>query len=214
MAYQVVGRRQSLKYLGILTSSAAGQAFLASWLPAASEAPPSPQRMPGMDGMEGAPPPGSDPQEPYAPQFFKPYEFSTVEALTDLIIPADDKPGAKAAGVARYIDFVVAAASEFRPSLQEAWTHGLALLDESSRQGYSHSFRELSTPQQEALMLRISEPERDPNAAHPGFAFYRLAKEMTVEGFYTSRIGLIDALDYKGLAICSSFPGCTHPEHL
>jgi hypothetical protein len=31
---------------------------------------------------------------------------------------------------------------------------------------------------------------------------------MTVEGFYTSRVGLIDVLGYKGLAILSEFPGC------
>jgi hypothetical protein len=34
-----------------------------------------------------------------------------------------------------------------------------------------------------------------------------------VEGFYTSRVGLVDVLGYKGLAFLSEFPGCTHPEH-
>ena len=32
----------------------------------------------------------------------------------------------------------------------------------------------------------------DPQAKHEGFAFFRLVKETTVEGFYSSRIGLMD----------------------
>jgi hypothetical protein len=36
---------------------------------------------------------------------------------------------------------------------------------------------------------------------------------MTVEGFYTSKIGLIDVLDFQGLNYMADFSGCTHPEH-
>ncbi|MGH9437429.1 MAG: gluconate 2-dehydrogenase subunit 3 family protein, partial [Terriglobia bacterium] len=149
MAYQVVGRRQSLKYLGILTSSAAGQAFLAAWLPPAARAEASPPRgaMAGMDCTQEAPPQTAA-KGPYTLQFFKPDEFSTVETLTELIIPADDKPGAKEAGVAQYIDSVLAAASEFKPSLQEAWTNGLGVLDHLSRESHGRPFRELTSAQQ------------------------------------------------------------------
>ena len=48
---------------------------------------------------------------------------------------------------------------------------------------------------------------------HEGYGFFRLVKEMTVEGFYTSKVGLIDVLDYQGMNYMSEFPGCTHPEH-
>jgi len=36
---------------------------------------------------------------------------------------------------------------------------------------------------------------------------------MTVEGFYTSEVGLIDVLEFQGNTYLSEFPGCTHPEH-
>ena len=52
---------------------------------------------------------------------------------------------------------------------------------------------------------------RDKNTQPP--EFYRLVKEMTVEGFYSSRVGLMDVLEYKGLTFLPEFPGCTHPEH-
>ena len=50
-------------------------------------------------------------------------------------------------------------------------------------------------------------------SGHDGFATYSLIKEMTVRAFYTSRAGLVDALEYQGIAYLTEFPGCTHPEH-
>ena len=158
-------------------------------------------------------PPAQSDTASYSPRFFKPDEFRTVEVLTELIIPTDDTPGAKEAQVARYIDFVVSAAAEFRPSLQGEWTQGLQLLDRLSRNKYQGPFYEISAAHQEALLVAMSLPERERGASHPGFGFYSLVKDMTVEGFYTSRVGLIDVLGYKGLAILSEFQGCTHPEH-
>ena len=206
-----LARRQTLKYLGILAGSAAGRRFLAAWLPsglAATAAGVNPEH--SMPEMRHLPVPNA---EPYVPSFFKPDEFKAIESLTELIIPSDETPGAKEAQVACYIDFVVSAAAEFEPSLPLEWTQGLKLLDSLSREKYQRTFHEISTADQEALLMAMSLPEREPGTTHAGFKFYRLVKDMTVEGFYTSRVGLIDVLGYKGLAFLSEFPGCTHPEH-
>lgn len=197
MSEQVIGRRQTLKYLGMLAGTAAGRDFLAVWLPSAA-----PLRAQG-----------AGPESPYQPQFFKPDEFATVECLTGLIIPSDGTPGAKEARVAQFIDFVVFSAAEFRPGMQREWIDGLKQLDGLSRGKYGRPFAEAAPQDQEALLTEISLPERTPGAGHPAFAFYSLVKGMTVEGFYSSRVGLIDVLGYKGLAVLSEFPGCTHPEH-
>ena len=214
MAERLLARRQTLKYLGILTGTAAGRQFLAAWLPSGPvpEAPSGGQH--GAHGHERDLSPSAKPGDvaPYTPRFFKPAEFKTVEALTELILPTDDTPGAKEAQVARYIDFVVAAASEFKPSLQLRWIQGVQLVDRLSHEEYQRAFHEISTGDQEALLAAMSLPERRPGASHAGFDFYRLVKEITVEGFYTSRAGL-DVLGFKGLAVLSEFPGCTHPEH-
>jgi gluconate 2-dehydrogenase gamma chain len=214
----LIGRRQTLKYMGVLTGTVAGQQFLAGWLPCSFGAKP-----PAIDRDDGSPhamhrmahSPSTPPEDAgsYSPHFFKPDEFQTVEILTELIIPTDDAPGAKEAQVARYIDFVVSAGAEFKPSLQIDWMQGLKLLDSLSQDKYHGPFHQIPAADQEALLMAISLPEREPGASHPAFGFYSLVKEMTVEGFYTSRIGLIDVLGYKGLAILSEFPGCTHPEH-
>jgi gluconate 2-dehydrogenase gamma chain len=218
MADGLIGRRQTLKYFGVLTGTVAGQQFLAGWLPCAFGAnPPGAGENAGpphaMHHMEHSPATQTNDATPYSPLFFKPDEYKTVELLTELIIPSDDTPGAKEAQVARYIDFVVSAAAEFKPSLQLEWTQGLKLLDRLSQDTYHGPFHQIPAAGQEALLMAISLPEREPGSSHPGFGFYSVVKNMTVEGFYTSRVGLIDVLGYKGLAILSEFPGCTHPEH-
>ena len=230
MAEQLIARRKALKYFGLLTATAAGREFLANWLPSAANLAGASRSgdVVSMPGMHHAPPP-PQPAGPYAPQFFKPDEFETVEILTEMIIPTDDKAGAKEAQVANYIDFVVFSAAEFEPSLQREWNEGLAWLERESKRLHGKSFRQLAAGDREKLMMDMSLPERvstsrrslpgqasiaaTENAAHPGFKFYRLVKEMTVDGFYSSRVGLIDVLEYKGRTFLSEFPGCTHPEH-
>jgi gluconate 2-dehydrogenase gamma chain len=208
---EVLARRQTLKYLGILAGTVAGRRFLAGWLPSGS-APKATAACPAGGMTDSDHLPVNEP-EPYLPRFFKPEEFKTVESLTELIIPDDETPGAKEAQVARYIDFVVSAAAEFEPSLQLEWAQGLKLLDSLSHEKYQRSFHEIATDDQTALLMAMSLPEREPGRTHAGFEFYRLVKDMTVEGFYTSHVGLIDVLGYRGLAFLSEFPGCTHPEH-
>lgn len=42
--------------------------------------------------------------------------------------------------------------------------------------------------------------------------FFRLIKNLTADGYYTSRAGLIDELGYRGNTFLASFPQCTVPE--
>jgi len=64
-----------------------------------------------------------------------------------------------------------------------------------------------------ALVEAMSLPERDRTAKHPAFSAYRLIKQQNTFAFYTSRAGMIEALDYRGNSYNETFPACTHPEH-
>ena len=59
----------------------------------------------------------------------------------------------------------------------------------------------------------MSKPESDHTVSHPGYDAYRLIKQQNTFAFYTSRAGLIEALDYKGNTANATFPACKHPEH-
>lgn len=142
----------------------------------------------------------------YHPVFFTADDFRILDDFTALLIPTDDTPGAREARVAPFIDYVVNAAAEYAPEMQEEWRRALAWLR-------ARNFGQLPSAGQLTLVEAMAQPERDSAKKHDGFAVYRLIKDMTVRAFYTSRAGLIENLEYKGNAHLSEFPGCHHPEH-
>ena len=212
MNNHAVPRRSALKYFGLLAASSAGREFLASWLPIPAASADDKNDLATIHGVNHSRA-EAEVATSYAPKFFKPEQFVTVKLLAEMILPADDDPGATDAKVGDYIDFVVFSAQEFEPSLQREWIEGLAFLDSESQKQFGKPFRLASDANRTKLLTEISLPERDPKAHHAGYQFFQLLKDTTVEGFYTSKIGLIDVLNYQGMNYMAEFPGCTHPEH-
>src|SRR5581483_7492215 len=118
-------------------------------------------------------------------RFFTPAQHTLVEELTETILPADNHSGgAKAAKVADYIE------ATLRESTDEAkkalWREGLRLIDSMSQHYNGKSFAEAS----------------------PEVRFFHELKGMTVFGYYTSKIGIHDDLEYKGNRILQEYVGC------
>src|SRR5438876_12284052 len=157
MDNRVVSRRGTLKYLGLLVASVAGREFWASWLPSPSVHGTGHYGLVTIQGMNHYP----DELEraaAYVPQFFKADDFRTVELLVEVILPTDDKPGAKEAKVANYIDFVVFSAREFEPSLQRECADGLVVLHRESQKQFGNAFRVASMAEREDLLSEMSLP--------------------------------------------------------
>jgi hypothetical protein len=180
-------RRHVLSLVSRVAASTAGQAFFPSWLSAQHE-------------HTSAPPPETDRWSSYSPQFFSATDFHSLEQFVSILLPTDETPGAKEAHVAPFIDFILSQSGEYSPETQTQWRHTFDWLNQTS-------FPHQSTAEQTAFMQEIS--QRD----HANFHHFQLIKELTVYAFYTSRVGLIDNLEYQGLAYLSAFPACTHPEH-
>jgi hypothetical protein len=207
-----VSRRGALKYFGLLAASAAGREFLASWLPIPVASAEGQKDLATIHGMKHSRA-DAEAAAKYVPQFFKPDQFVTVKLLAEMILPTDDEPGANEAKVADYIDFVVFSARQFEPSMQREWIEGLTFLGGASQKQFGKPFHSAVETDRMKLLTEMSLPERDPTTHHQGYSFFRLVKDMTVEGFYTSKVGLIDVLNYQGMNYMAEFPGCTHPEH-
>lgn len=119
-------------------------------------------------------------------KFFTSEEFAMVEELTEIIIPTDEKSGgAKAAKVAEYIDQRLAEA--FEASERDEWRKQLALIDLSSLKTHQKTFLKANNLERIAVVANI---EKQP--------FFATLKEATIRGYYTSRIGIHDEMDYKG----------------
>src|SRR5579883_2005445 len=142
---------------------------------------------------------------------FRPASNETVIALTNLIIPETDTPGAKAALVNRTIDLFL---NDEEVDTQRQFLEGLAWIDGRSLRQYGKPFVDLPREQQTALLESLANPENRNPEDQPGVRFFEDIKDWTLFGYYTSEIGLEQELQYGGDAYHESFPGaCTHPEH-
>jgi gluconate 2-dehydrogenase gamma chain len=137
----------------------------------------------------------------YRPKLFTAHEFATLERLTDLILPPDgDSPGAVVAGAAAWIDML----AEENAELAEIYTGGLARLDRSMKERAGQEFlRAPATEQSKFLDLIAYRKNESPELA-PDIRFFDWARRMTVDAFYTSKIG-IQALGYRGNTALAQF---------
>ena len=153
------------------------------------------------------------PGAPFAPKFFTPAQFLVVSRLSDLIIPPTETPGAVAAGAPQYIDLVV----NQDPKLQVTFGDGLKRLDTISQSRFAgHGFLQLTEAQQVEILTPLIEAADQQNgeiSVGGDAAFFRAIKKLTADGYYTSRIGLIQELGYNGDAVLAAFPAVTIPEH-
>jgi hypothetical protein len=139
-----------------------------------------------------------------APKFFTPAEFAMVDELTELIIPADDhSPGARAAQVAAYLDTRLAEAFEAKD--RDDWRRGLKLVDELSGKMHGVGFMEASPEQRIAVLTRMAKNEM--KAKTPDEVFFRELKHATAQGYYTSKIGIHQEMEYKGNVMLEEFVG-------
>lgn len=140
-----------------------------------------------------------------AKRFLSETDFRTVSRIADLIIPATDSPGAIDAGAPDYIDMVISRNAEQQGMLAD----GLRWLDGEAKRLGSGTFMELSEERQLGILEPLCEAA-DANPAHPArtVQFFSLVKNLTADGYYTSKAGLIDELGYTGNTARQSFPSC------
>jgi hypothetical protein len=143
-----------------------------------------------------------------AGRFFTPAQHAYVEELSETIIPADSHSGgAKAAKVADYID------QRLRESQDEEekamWHEGMRLVDLMSKHFHGKSFVDSSGDERIAVLQVLSDNYNMREL--PEVRFFQALKHMTTQGYYTSKIGIHDELEYKGNRILQEFVGCDDP---
>lgn len=196
------GRRKALKQLAM----GAGAATV---FPILGQAMPHPHGMRGGTMAMDAPAPAPDPN--WKPLFFDEHQNETVIALSELIIPATDTPGAKAALVNRTIDLFL---NDEEADAQREFLEGLSWIDGRAMKLHGKPFVNLSEAQQIALLEPLSSQENSNPEDKAGVRFFQAMKDATLFGYYTSQIGMDEELHYGGDTYNDSFPGaCTHPEH-
>jgi hypothetical protein len=146
----------------------------------------------------------------YRYTYFDPEDIRTLDALTETIIPADEhSPGAHEAGVCEYLDVILADAS---PETKKLWRQGIQVANELAENSFERSFADCSREEQIAIVSELAGSE-DPQGSMEERFFHAL-KRATIDGYYTSKIGIHQDLEYQGNEAMHDFPGCPHAEAL
>ena len=152
-----------------------------------------------------APPPKQTAEAKSPARFFTPAQHALVEELSETIIPADSHSGgAKAAKVADYIEHVLG--ETWDENQKALWREGLRLIDLMSCHYSGKSFVEAG-PQERSAVLKVLS-DNDHMTDLPEVRFFLELKRLTVRGYYSSKIGIHDELEYKGNRILQEYVGC------
>lgn len=119
-------------------------------------------------------------------------EQKLLAEICDMILPRTDTPGASDAKVHEYIDFTLQPDKKRQDQMREGlkW---MAAIKPDRRLGILQSASE--------------------KPATEGGRFFTLLKDLTIDGYYTSREGLHQELGWNANTFVADFKGCTHPEH-
>ena len=142
----------------------------------------------------------------YAPKYFTAKQYETLTSLCDTIIPKDERSGgAVEAGAPEFIDLLTSENPEFQNRLGG----GLMWLDSYCLDRSGKLYME-TTPEQRKEIIELIAYRKNAKAnpeLHQGVAFFAFLRNMTCDGFYTSKIGIED-LQYIGNVTRSEWPGC------
>jgi hypothetical protein len=130
----------------------------------------------------------------YQLQFFTAAENDLLDQLMEIIIPAEEHSGgAHAARVSFFADRMISSGAEGE---KNEWRSGLA-----------HFKQAASKSSVAEALARAAAAESNPRSDLE--RFFISLKQMTVNGYYSSEIGIHQDLEYQGNTYLAEFPECT-----
>lgn len=139
-------------------------------VPAPQPAPPPPST--AVPVLETAP---ADVVARPVPTFFTPPQFATLARLCDILVPSvDGAPGALAADVPAFLDFLIGKSPDDRRALYRT---GLDALQAQARQQFGAPYNEVSLEQAESLLAPLRQPWTFTPPGDSLAAFLRAAKQ-------------------------------------
>lgn len=138
---------------------------------------------------------------------FSPDDISFLDEVGETIIPATSTPGAKEAKIGEFMKTIVTDCYE--PKDQQIFLDGMKKLDAASKTKNGKSFLESTPEQRHNLLVDLDKEQKDymskkkpEEPAH----YFRMMKELTLWGFFTSEPGATKVLRY--IAVPGRYDGC------
>jgi hypothetical protein len=128
---------------------------------------------------------------------FTPDDIAYLDEISETIIPTTNTPGAKAAKVGTFMTVMVNDCYDEKD--QKIFKEGMGKLNAASDKKFSNGFMDISAAQRTELLTEIdkeqleynkTKKQEDPNH------YFRMLKELTLIGYFTSEVGATQALRY------------------
>lgn len=138
---------------------------------------------------------------------FTPDDVSYLDEVADTILPPTKTPGAKAAKVGQFITVMVNDC--YDADDQKIFHEGMGKLDDFANKTYNDSFMKLTQQQRHDLLVKLDGEQKDYTAKkkkEDPTHYFRMMKELTLLGYFTSEIGCTQARRY--VETPGRFDGC------
>lgn len=126
-----------------------------------------------------------------------PETVDRLAVLVDVVIPPTETPGAHDAGVTRMVEEDAAESVELTAEVSR-------IVDRFASDG----FFDMEAAGRESLMSGYM------NAGDERAEIFTALKNMTIDRYYSTEVGLVEELGYQGNTYLAEYPGCAHNHEL
>lgn len=135
----------------------------------------------------------------FAPQAhgFSAADIALLDEIGETIIPVTDIPGAKAVGIGEFLAMMVADC--YTPEEQQRIKDGIRQLDASYTQRFGATFASGTAANRTTLLNDLDREQREYHrtlATGAPAHYFRILKELTILGYFSSEVGATQALRY------------------
>jgi hypothetical protein len=136
---------------------------------------------------------------------FSAQDVAYLDEIAETILPATKTPGAKAAKTGAFMALMVTDC--YGPAEQKVFLDGMRKVDEAMRTANNVSFMTATPAQRLAVLTTLDHEQKrvmdargavvaaEPASPQPAH-YFRMMKELTLLGYFTSKIGCTEALRY------------------
>ncbi|MCC6317805.1 MAG: gluconate 2-dehydrogenase subunit 3 family protein [Gemmatimonadaceae bacterium] len=125
-------------------------------------------------------------------------DIAWLDEVADTIVPTTATPGAKAAAVGHFMAVMVT--DTYDPKDQQIFRAGMTQLEDAARKAHGADFLAATPAQRLALLETLDREQKAYQDAKKGSDpnhFFRMMKELTLVGYFTSEIGVTQAMRYR-----------------
>ncbi|MBE7170715.1 MAG: gluconate 2-dehydrogenase subunit 3 family protein [Williamsia sp.] len=129
---------------------------------------------------------------------FSEKDVALLDEIADTILPPTKTPGAKAAKVGELMKVMVNDCYEEKD--QQLFHDGMGKIQDLADKEYGNNFMEIKPEQRHALLVKLDNEQKaytKTKKAEDPPHYFRLMKELTLLGYFTSEIGCKEARRYQ-----------------